>query len=189
MILAYINTSNETVLRIFSAPIEDSENLITHNTEIGYLGDGSFSEKILPEHWSTDNPVRVTHGSNFAEIMPVTSGKYISKQKETVILFGQSRDTVVYEDAFGKGVNLNYSPTSFGVNFEIIFSKRPEKNTYQINLKLPDLVPDTGSPDYILFKTALEKGEVRTILESPLVVDKNSKWSYANSVDSSKKTV
>jgi len=68
------------------------------------------------------------------------------------------------------------------VNFEIIFTKRPEKNTYQIKLKLPDLVPDTGSPDYILFKTALEKGEVKAILESPLAADKSDNWSYANTV-------
>jgi len=89
---------------------------------------------------------------------------------------------VIYKDAFGSGTDLNCSITTSGINLELTFTKRPEKNTYQIKLKLPDLIPDTGSPDYILFKTALEQGEVKTIIESPLAADKNGKWSYANSV-------
>lgn len=44
------------------------------------------------------------------------------------------------------------------------------------------MAPDTSSPDYILFKTALEKGEVKSLLYTPLLVDKNGNWSYANSV-------
>jgi len=45
-------------------------------------------------------------------------------------MFGQNRDAVAYRDAFGKGVDLSCSLTSFGVNMEIIFPKCPEKNTY-----------------------------------------------------------
>jgi|GEM_PF-2054224 len=181
-VLSYVNESNGTVLRIYSAPIEDSENAIAQDTSGDYTGNGKFMLKTLPEIWSPDRPIRITNGANFAEITPAQAGEYTSEQKPAVNLFGQSRDTVVYTDAFGKGVDLNCSLTSFGMNLEIIFPKRPEENTYQIKLKLPDLVPDTGSPDYILFKTALEKGEVKTILESPLAADKNGKWSYTNSV-------
>ncbi len=180
-VLSYENDSNEPVLRIYSAPIETSENTITREAD-GYSGDGAFMKKTLPEIWSQEYPMHITQGTNFAAITPVTSNEYSAEQKEAVNIFEQSRDTVVYKDAFGKGVDLNCSLTSFGVNLEIVFSKRPEQNTYQINLKLPDLVPDTGSPDYILFKTALEKGEVKTILETPLTADKNGKWSYTNSV-------
>lgn len=162
-VLSYENDSNETVLRIYSAPIEDSENAISKQDGGSYFGDGKFMKKSLPEAWSLDNPITVTSGSNFAEIAPADQGGYTSEIKSVANIFGQIRDTVVYKDAFGKGIDLNCSVTSFGVNFEIVFSKHPEQNTYQI-------------------KTALEKGEVRTILETPLIADKNGKWSYANSV-------
>jgi len=180
--VAYRNASNETTVRIYSAPIEDSENAITQNTDGGYIGDGKFIKKSLPEAWSSKNPICIKDGTNFAEITPAQIGEYNFEQKSFVNMFGQSRDAMIYEDAFGKGTDLNCSVTSFGVNMEIVFPKRPEQNTYQIKLKLPELIPDTGSPDYILFKTALEKSEVRTVLENPLAADKNGKWSYANSV-------
>lgn len=68
------------------------------------------------------------------------------------------------------------------MNTEIVLPKRAEQNTFRIKLKLPNLVPDTGSPDYILFKTALEKGQVQSILYTPLAVDKKGKWCYSNTV-------
>ena len=68
------------------------------------------------------------------------------------------------------------------MNTEIVIRKRTSTNKYQIKIQLPNLAPDTSSPDYILFKTALEKGEVKSLLYTPLLVDKNGNWSYANSV-------
>ena len=180
--LSYTNASGQTILRLFTAPLEISENAIKYNEDGGYTGDGNYMQKSLPEVWSPNASIHITNGGNFAEITPAGDGKYTSKQAQTINLFGQSRDAVIYKDAFDSGADLSCSLTSFGVNMEIAFPKRPEKNTYQIKLKLPDLVPDTGSPDYILFKTALEKGEVRTILETPLAADKSGRWSYANSV-------
>lgn len=73
-------------------------------------------------------------------------------------------------------------PTSFGVNTEIVIPKRTNENKYQIKIQLPNLAPDTSSPDYIVFKTALEKGEVKSLLYTPLLIDNKGKWSYANSI-------
>ena len=44
------------------------------------------------------------------------------------------------------------------------------------------MATDTSSPDYIVFKTAFEKGEVKSLLYTPLLIDNKGKWSYANSV-------
>ena len=60
--------------------------------------------------------------------------------------------------------------------------EKPDSNTFRLRLNLPNLIPDTGSPDYILFKTALDNGQVRAILYSPLAVDKKGRWNYENSV-------
>jgi len=88
-VLSYKNDANETILRIYSAPIEDSENAISHNTGGDYSGDGKFMQKTFPVIWSADNPVSVTHGSNFAEITPITSDEYTAEQKGTINIFVQ----------------------------------------------------------------------------------------------------
>lgn len=72
--------------------------------------------------------------------------------------------------------------TSFGANTEIVIPKRTNENKYQIIIQLPNLAPDTSSPDCIVFKTALEKGKVNSLLYTPLLIDNKGKWSYANSV-------
>jgi len=181
-ILEYTNEKGETVLRIYSAPIETSENAITHNENGDYYGKGKFIEKILPVLWSAENPISVTQQSNYAEIMPADISEYSSERVQTINMFGQICDSVIYKNVFGEGIDLTCSFTSFGVNMEIVFNEHPKQNTYQIKLKLPGLVPDTGSPDYILFKAALDEVGARSILETPLAADKNGNWSYANSV-------
>mgnify|MGYP000962521322 CR=1 FL=1 len=179
---AYLSENGERKIYVYSAPVEASENALSDLENGVYTGSGSYMQKTLPEIWSSENPMSVSFGASGTEITPANSGKYVSERKEVINAFGQSRDTLVYADVFGKGVNQNCSATSFGINTEIVLPKRTEQHTFQIKVKLPDLVPDTGSPDYILFKTALEKGEVRAILYAPLVVDSSGKWSYANTV-------
>lgn len=72
--------------------------------------------------------------------------------------------------------------TSFGANTEIVIPKRTNENKYQIKIQLPNLAPDTSSPDCIVFKTALEKRKVKSLLYTTLLIDNKGKWSYANSV-------
>lgn len=179
---AYLTENGERKIYIYSAPIEASKNVLSVMENGLYTSCGSYMKKNLPEIWSSAHPMFVSFGLSNMEIMPVDSGKYSSAQKAITNVFGQRRDTVHYTDVFGKGINLNCSVTSFGINTEIVLPKRTEQHTFRVKVKLPDLVPDTGSPDYILFKTALEKGEVKAVLYTPLAVDNNGNWSYANKV-------
>ena len=181
-VAAYLSENGERQIYIYSAPVESSENALSVFENGVYTGSGRYMQKSLPEIWSSENPMSVSFGVSSTEITPADSGKYTSEWKDVINAFGQSRDTVVYANVFGKGINLNCSLTSFGINTEIVLPKRTEQHTFQIKVKLPDLIPDTVSLDYILFKTALEKGEVKAILYTPLVVDSNEKWSYSNTV-------
>lgn len=179
---AYLNENGERQISIYSAPIEISNNAMSDLADGVYTGSGSYMQKTLPEVWSAENPMFISFGVFGTEITPVVSEKYASKRKNVINAFGQNRDTLVYLNVFGKGINLNCLLTSFGINTEIVLPKHTEQHMFQIKVKLPGLVPDTGSPDYILFKTALDKGEVKAILNTPLAVDSKGKWSYANTV-------
>lgn len=178
---AYIRSDGKTCLRVFSAPIEYSNNLI-EDVEDEYVACGSYFPKVFPKQLSDKTSIKIGDDYDFAEIMPPDGNVYASEMSETINAFGQKRKAVVYSDMFGKEGDYRCYATAFGVNTEIVLPKRAEQNTFRIKLKLPNLVPDTGSPDYILFKTALEKGQVQSILYTPLAVDKKGKWCYSNTV-------
>ena len=55
--------------------------------------------------------------------------------------FGQTRSAVLYEDAFGPGVDYYCYPTPFGVNTEIVVDKPGGAGTFQIRMRLPRPVP------------------------------------------------
>ena len=179
-VLSYKN-SNQTVLRIYSAPIENSKNTITKAKD-EYVANGEFTHKKMPNVWSNNTPIAITHDSNFVEIIPIDLIKYESELTSTTNIFEQERNTVIYKNVFGNGINLTFSPTTFGVNMEIVFSEPPEQNTYRFKLKLPELIPNTNSLDYISFKTTSKEENVKTVIETPLLSDKTGKWSYDNFV-------
>jgi hypothetical protein len=181
-VLAYKNADNTTTIRVFSAPAESSANTITRTVDGGYNGNSDYISTLLPETISSANGIQIGGTGNFINIYPVDDGEYASKQEVTMNAFGQEKSAVVYEDMFSEGMDFYCYPTSFGINSEISLKKYTRKNTFQIKIRLPELVPDTGSPDYILFKTALEKGTVQSILYTPLLSDIRGNWSYANSV-------
>ena len=89
---------------------------------------------------------------------------------------------MVYPSALGGGADYLCIPTAYGLNTEILLSKSSENTDFSVKVQTADLVPDTGSPDYILLKTALENGSVDTILYTPLAADKNGAWSYGSRV-------
>ena len=179
-VLAYTLPSGETLLRIFSAPIETSENVILDYGDAEYRGTGRYLEKRLPKIWSHENPIKITDIGNTVAIYPAGKDKYTSILQKSVNAFGQTRDTVIYKSAFGAGIDLQCSLTTFGINTEIILSKRPARNTFQIRLMLPESFIDAGSPDYTLFRTAPESGDIRSIVYTPLAVDRSGQWSYSN---------
>ena len=181
-VLSYDKKTDEILLRIFSAPIENYGNVISLADDGTYSTSGSYIQKELPELWSDERPIRITSGELSVALMPVL-GEYTSVLDKEIDIFGQTRDSVIYQNAFGKNVNLKCSTTSFGINLEIVLLKPPENNTFRLRIQLPGLIPVTDSPDYILFRTAMENGGVKAALYTPLVADKNGKWSYSNSVE------
>ena len=181
-VLAYRNTDNTTTIHVFSAPVESAVNTVTQPVNGGYTGNSDHITTLLPETLSSVNGIQISNTGNFINIFPADNNEYLSKIQSATNAFGQEKTAVVYEDMFGEGIDFYCYPTSFGINSEISLKKYTGKNTFQIKIQTPELVPDTGSPDYILFKTALEKGTVRSILYTPLLSDKRGNWSYANSV-------
>lgn len=179
-IRAYSKNDSTTEIYLYSAPVEESLNEISE-TEEGYEVDGSYFRKVFPKDVSQEQPIQIGNSNNYMKVY-FSANNIPQAQKQTNILFEVQRESVVYSDAFGKGIDYVCYPTSFGYNSEIVIPKRTDNNTFTIKIQLPNLVPDTGSPDYILFKTALSKGEVKSILYTPLIYDANGNWSYANSV-------
>lgn len=176
----YEGGDGNKVIYLYSAPVEQSSNLIVEYEE-GYIADGTYFNKIFPFRLSNATPIEVNDSNNFAKIYLQNceiKGRLEGRQN----VFGLNKQAVVYENAFENGEDYICYPTSFGVNTEIVIPKRTNEYKYQIKIQLPNLAPDTSSPDYILFKTALEKGEVKSLLYTPLLVDANGNWSYANSV-------
>lgn len=179
-IQVYERTGGEKEIYMYSAPIEQSSNLILQG-ENSYVSEGSYSFKMFPTLLSDASPIEVGDGNNFAKLY--LQGKELKgKLEDRQNAFGLNKQAIVYENAFQKGEEYVCYPTSFGVNTEIVIPKRTKEYKYQIKVQLPNLAPDTSSPDYILFKTALEKGEVKSLLYTPMIVDKNGNWSYSNSV-------
>ena len=168
------------MIYMHSAPIEQTGNEIQEN-ETSYLAEGTYFRKSFPKTLSSNNPIEIGNTDNYANCF-LNKNSVVGKLSESKNAFGQYKQGVIYEDAFGKDIDYICYPTSFGVNTEIVIPKRTNEYKYQIKMQLPNLAPDTSSPDYILFKTALEKGQVKSLLYTPLLVDKNGNWSYANSV-------
>ncbi len=181
-ILVYRNNDNTKTVYIFSAPVENSNNELAISENGNYIGTGTYTSKLLPRSLSSAEGIEIASGMNYINVYPVDDEKYASEKNKITNAFGQEKSDVVYKDMFGKGIDFTCCLTSFGINSEIILSKYTGKNIFKIKIKIPDLIPDTGSPDYILFKTAFEKGEVRSILYTSLVTDANGMWSYANTV-------
>lgn len=164
-------------LYLYSAAIEQTCNNIKESEE-SYQADGMYFNKSFPKCLSESTPIEIGKGDKFAKIY-LQDQELPGKLTNHRNAFGIDRQMIVYENAFGKGNDYICYPTSFGVNTEIIISNRTECNQYQVKVQLPNLVPDTDSPNYILFRTALKNNGVRSILYTPLAVDANGKWSYA----------
>ncbi len=179
-ILAYTQSDHNTAVYIYSAPVEKSLNTL-QTIDHDLIAYGDYFLKTFSMSMSMETPITISDGDNYARLwLPETTCAGTLTQRKNI--FGQDSQAVCYANAFGEGVDLYCHPTSFGVNMEITLPKPGDTNTFQVMLQLPDLVPDTTSPDYILFKTALEKGVVRSIQYTPLLCDSKGHWSFANSV-------
>lgn len=176
----YTRTDGKKVFYIYSAPVEKGDNKIIEESG-KFQVEGTYYNKEFPLDLSIESPILIGDNYNFIKTYiqdKTIKGRNVDKEN----IFGVTKHSVVYEDAFGKGIDYICYPTSIGVNTEIVISKRTKNNKFQIKIQLPDCTPDTNSPDYILFRTSLEKGEVRSIAYTPLAVDSKGNWCYANTV-------
>jgi len=180
-VAAYNRAENETVIYLYSSPIEKNGNLLQEKEEL-LEATGDYFLKRFPLTLSGDSGIEIGEGYNYINILLGGDRESSGKTDWITNAFGQKRQAVVYQNAFGKGQDYRCFPTSFGVNTEIVIPKKVDEATFRVKIQLPNLVPDTSSPDYVLFKTALNKGEVRSILYTPLVCDRNGNWSYKNTV-------
>ncbi len=183
----YKQADGNKAVYLYSAPIEQSSNMIIEGKE-AYVAEGAFFYKAFPRILSNDSLITISSDINFAKIYlqdRILNGMLEDRQN----VFGLNKQAVAYKNAFENGEDYICYPTSFGVNTEIIIPEKTGKSKFEIRIQLPNLVPDAASPDYILFKSALETGEVKSIIYTPLIVDKNGKWSYANKVRLTEKDV
>ena len=182
-VAVYRDTEGQSFFHVYSAPIEDSENMILPLEEGQYLNRGMYMPKIFPKVWSSEHPLEIEFGGSYAHILPVGEDTYTAEFSRAINMFGQEQDTVLYKDVFGSGIHLRCSATSFGISMEIVLNAQPEQNTFHIRLAIPSVTPDTGSPDYIAFRALTTDTTVRAMLNTPLVADKSNHWSYANAVN------
>ncbi len=182
-VAAYKRADGKTVIYLYSAPIERTNNAIEQISVNSYTADGNYFTKEFPESFSAAQGIQIGDAIHFIHIFPSGTQAYPGERLKQTNVFGQELPAVKYPNVFGKKQDLVCYPTSFGVNTEIVIPDRTAARSFQMKIQLPNLVPDTGSPDYILFKTAIERGSVNSILYTPLLCDSKGKYSYANTAE------
>ena len=179
-VAAFKRTDGKTVVYLYSAPIENTNASIQTEPASTYTVDGDYFHKELPKILSDDQGVQIGNQYHFLRIFPGMSGPFLGEIRSMANVFGQERQAVVYPDVFGKGQGLACYPTAFGINAEITLPDASAVGPIRLKIQVPDLVPDTSSPDYILFKTP--QGSVKSVLYTPLLCDSRGNYSYKNTI-------
>lgn len=179
---AYHQEDGSTVIYLYSAPLEKNSVSIKPMGETSFCSVSRYTTATFPSVVSAEAPLSFFTSGQSVGVLPSDGEPHAGKLVDQIDAFGQKRQAVQYDDFFGEGLDCLCTPTSFGVNTELILKKKPESNTFRLRVVLPGLSPDTGSPDYILMKDASGAGTVKTILYTPLAVDKNGSWSYQNQI-------
>ena len=176
----YENQDGTQTMYMYSAPVSDA--LTLNERTSSYMCAGASIVKTIPKVWCGEEGMRIRASNTYATIFPDGGDSATAELRNTTNVFGEKKEAIAYPDAFGEGVDLLVYPTLFGLNLEIVLPQKPDSNTFRLKVRLPGLIPDTGSPDYILFRTALEDGNVQSLLYTPLAGDKKGRWSYNNQV-------
>lgn len=174
----YETSDGRRVLYLYSAPVEQADGALVEN-DASFVVEGDYVAKDIPKNLSESHPIQIRDSDDAVQIF-LDGYDGTGKAVERRNAFGQTHSAVLYEDAFGPGVDYYCYPTPFGVNTEIVVDKPGGAGTFQIRMRLPRLTPDTDSPDYILFRD--DGGAVHSILYTPLVCDADQHWSYDNTV-------
>lgn len=181
-VLQYNNLDGTRTIYVFSAPIEYINNEIVEINN-DYMNTGTHTTKVFPKVINNVNGITVSSSSTKIVILPNDDIKSEAKIALRKNVFKQEINSINYHDFFQNNYNYYCYLTSFGINSEIIIPNNKGENTFKIKIQLFDnLIPDTKSPDYIIFRSPLDSDEVKAILYTPLIVDNNGKWCYENSV-------
>lgn len=179
-VCSYLNDDHTWSVYVYSAHVE--EEAVFEETEDGFEHTGQYVRETLPDTWSAEGAMTVSGNGQYIRITPAGSVSSAGKAGKEIDAFGRERACVVYPDAFGPGIDYVCTPTAYGLNTEIILRKPGDKTTFDIQVQLPTLVPDTQSPDYIAFRQDKDTNDVQSILYTPVAVDKRGSWSYENDI-------
>lgn len=179
-VCSYLNDDHTWSVYVYSAHVE--EEAVFEKTEEGFEHTGQYVRETLPDTWSAENAMTVSGNGQYIRITPADAVSAAGKAGKETDAFGRERACVVYPDAFGPGTDYVCTPTAYGLNTEIILRKPGDKTTFDIQVQLPALIPDTQSPDYIAFRQDKDTNDVQSILYTPMAVDKRGSWSYQNDI-------
>lgn len=180
--LCYENKDGTKTYYLYSAPVEENTSRI-EQSDNRFITTGKYTDKAYPEIFSENTGITITKNNFSFTIYPYENKAFPGVLTDSQNIHGQNLQCVNYGKLFGENTDLNIFSTTFGINTELIFLKKPNENTFNIKLKLSEnLVPHTLSPDYILFKDAMEDGAVKAIVYTPLLTDQNKNWCFDNSV-------
>ena len=176
------NDDGTETMYIYSAQvIRSSEEIKLKNNYFNHKG--IYVYNFLPETLSRKQPIKIEHGNDKLQIIPNDEKEYAANKKEIKNAFEQSNQALIYKDVFGEGTEFRCFPNNLGINTEIVLNEYTGINKFKIKVKVFDLTENTSSSDYILFKDKFEEWSVKSIIYTPLAVDKNKKWSYRNSIE------
>ena len=188
-IAAYENKEGTKTLYIYSGLIENTKNY-TVSEENEYLADGTYVTKKFPKSFNKDSGIYIISNSreqvgeqkNYMNIFPNDQDKsYEAECADYVNVFNQKNTGLQYKNVFGDKSDLYFYPTVYGVNSEIIIPDKDSVRSYTFKIKVPEIMPDTASPDYMLLKKR-NSDNVLSMIYTPLLVDKKGKWSFNNKV-------
>lgn len=182
-VLVYRNVDGSRTFYIGAAPWESFRDSLELLSEGGARSRGDGCTKRFPAQWSAAQGVEIGNSLNYLRLYPGEENTVLSMNPCThTNLFGQQQQALLYTDAFGEGTDLYMIPTPFGVGTEIVLTKKPEASTFRLRIQVPPSYPDTGSPDYILFRDNHQE-KVLSLLYTPLAGDAAGHWSYENRIE------
>ena len=174
----YKDNKGLTHYYIYASPLEKSNCKLQDSVD-GYIYDGNFVSNCFPKELSKNNNINIVKDTQSIAIFPVDDRIYSSTFKTNKNVFGLKRECIEYKDFFGKNTEMICYACPFGINFEIVLNKKLQSNKFNLKIRIPDVVPDTSSLDYITMNTLYGKTKLK--INTPLLVYKKG-WNYENSV-------
>ena len=193
-VVIYDNKNGKKTIHIYSGPIEFTRNSISIDKE-GYLAEGNYVTTYFPSVFSSSLYNNEETGAfekisyidikangrqdNYINIFQTnTKENFKGECIENVNIFGQNSMAIQYKNIFGQKSDLYFYPTIYGVNSEIVIPQKGSTELYTFRIKVPEMLPDSKTPDYISIQKKDFEDEILSIISAPLLVDNSGKWSF-----------